>query len=376
MKFSQLTSLSILDMEEWFQLVIACYPLSAMDDTKSLKLVREISPEERMLILDLFRKQRHGVSALVASNQLPLFRMLLSKLMVLSVGYCWTEFTEEDWEFFFSNLRSWIQSAVVIMEEVTENVNDLITNSSTSENLDVFKNLEKIVLIPDSYPITVAINALASFSLFCAILELQQPAEDNPLRAERWDSTRDRILEGILRLFFCTGIAESIASSYSVEAASIVAATRFNNPYFWELVASNVVKSSQHARDRAVKSVEFWGLSKGPISSLYAILFSSTPFPPLQFATYVILSTAPISQLAILEEDTACSLDGETSGDRNSGALEMSSERNIHLKEELSLMIEKLPDEVFEVDLISQERVKFLDCYILFVFLFEFKCLQ
>lgn len=345
------------DMEEWFQLVIACYPLSAMDDTKSLKLVREISPEERILILDVFRKQRHGVSALVASNQLPLFRMLLSKLMVLSVGYCWTEFTEEDWEFFFSNLRSWIQSAVVIMEEVTENVNDLITNSSTSENLDVFKNLEKIVLIPDSYPITVAINALASFSLFCAILELQQPAEDNPLRAERWDSTRDRILEGILRLFFCTGIAESIASSYSVEAASIVAATRFNNPYFWELVASNVVKSSQHARDRAVKSVEFWGLIKGPISSLYAILFSSTPFPPLQFATYVILSTAPISQLAILEEDTACSLDGETSGDRNSGALEMSSERNIRLKEELSLMIEKLPDEVFEVDLISQERV-------------------
>ncbi|KAB5512949.1 hypothetical protein DKX38_029977 [Salix brachista] len=345
------------DMEEWFQLVIVCYPLSAMNDTKSLKLVREISPEERILILDVFRKQRLGVSALVASNQLPLFRILLSKLMVLSVGYCWTEFTEEDWEFFFSNLRSWIQSAVVIMEEVTENVNDLITNSSTSENFDVLKNLEKIVLIPDPYPITVAINALASFSLFCAILELQQPADDTPLITERWDSTRDRILEGILRLFFCTGIAESIASSYSVEAASIVAATRFNNPYFWELVASNVVKSSQHARDRAVKSVEFWGLSKGPISSLYAILFSSTPFPPLQFATYVILSTAPISQLAILEEDATCSLDGETSGDRNSGDLELSSERNIHLKEELSLMIEKLPDEAFEVDLISQERV-------------------
>ncbi|KAJ6745154.1 ZINC FINGER PROTEIN 294 [Salix purpurea] len=277
------------DMEEWFQLVIVCYPLSAMNDTKSLKLVREISPEERILILDVFRKQRLGVSALVASNQLPLFRILLSKLMVLSVGYCWTEFTEEDWEFFFSNLRSWIQSAVVIMEEVTENVNDLITNSSTSENFDVLKNLEKIVLIPDPYPITVAINALASFSLFCAILELQQPADDTPLITERWDSTRDRILEGILRLFFCTGIAESIASSYSVEAASIVAA-----------------------------------------NSLF---------------------------LAILEEDTTCSLDGETSGDRNSGDLELSSERNIHLKEELSLMIEKLPDEAFEVDLISQERV-------------------
>ncbi|KAF9661877.1 hypothetical protein SADUNF_Sadunf19G0114500 [Salix dunnii] len=342
------------DMEEWFQLVIVCYPLSVMDDTKSLKLVREISPEERTLILDVFRKQRLGVSALVASNQLPLFRILLSKFMVLSVGYCWTEFTEEDWEFFFSNLRSWIQSVVVIMEEVTENVNDLITNSSTSEKFDVLKNLEKIVLIPDPYPITVAINALASFSLF---LELRQPAEDNPLITERWDSIRDRILEGILRLFFCTGIAESIASSYSVEAASIVAATRFNNPYFWELVASNVVKSSQHARERAVKSVEFWGLSKGPISSLYAILFSSTPFPPLQFATYVILSTVPISQLAILEEDATCSLDGETSGDRNSGVLELSSERNIKLKEELSLMIEKLPDEVFEVDLIAQERV-------------------
>ncbi|CAK7351987.1 unnamed protein product [Dovyalis caffra] len=347
------------DMEEWFQLVFACYPLSAMGDTKSLKLERDISPEESILILDVFRKQRHGVSALAGSNQLPVVRMLLSKLMVISVGYCWNEFTEEDWEFFFSQLRPWIQSAVVIMEEVTENVNDLITNSSTSENLDVLKNLEQIVLISHPYPVTVAVNALASFSLFCGILELQQPDADNskPLRTDLWDSTRDRILEGILRLFFCTGIAESIASSYSLEAASIVAATRFNNPYFWDLVASNVVKSSQHARDRAVKSVEFWGLSKGPISSLYAILFSSTPFPSLQFAAYVILSTAPVSQLAILEQDTACYLDSETSGDQDSGAPEWSSERNVRLKEELSSMIEKLPDEVFEIDLMAQERV-------------------
>ncbi|KAF2296871.1 hypothetical protein GH714_010633 [Hevea brasiliensis] len=299
------------DMEEWFQLVIACYPFSAMGSTKSLKLERDISLEERELILDLFRKQRHNASVLAAGNQLQMAQMVLSKLMVISVGYCGKDFTEEDWEFFFLQLRSWIQSAVVIMEEVAENVNDLITDNSSSEISDVLRNLEQLVWISDLGPINVAINALASFSLFCGVLRHQQPdMNPNPLRLERWNPVRDRILEGILRLFFCTGIAEAIASSYCHEAASITATSRLDNPYFWELVASNVINSSPHVRDRAVKSVEFWGLGKGPISSLYAILFSSIPVPPLQFAAYVILSTEPVSQLAIIEEDAACSLDG------------------------------------------------------------------
>ncbi|XP_050216478.1 E3 ubiquitin-protein ligase listerin [Mercurialis annua] len=346
-------------MEELFQLVIACYPFRAVGITKSLKLERNISLEEKMLILSLFRKQRQNASVSAVSNQLPLVRMLLSKLMVISVGYCWKDFTEEDWEFFFFHLRSWIQSAVVILEEVTENVNDAIANSTTTNDLDVFRKLEQLVSISDLSHINVAVNALASFSLFSGICSPQQVELNilNPMRMEILDSARDRILEGILRLFFCTGITEAIASAYCHEAACIIATSRLDIPYFWELVASNVVNSSPHARERAVKSVEFWGLSKGAISSLYAILFSSEHVPPLQSAAYVILTTEPVSQWAIVEEDANSSLDDDISGDLNSCKLKSSSVRTVHLKEELSSMIEKLPYEVLEMDLMAHKRV-------------------
>ncbi|WCJ34820.1 E3 ubiquitin-protein ligase listerin [Euphorbia peplus] len=336
------------DMEEWFHLVFACYPQTATGHTKSLKLERNISLEERKLILDLFRKQRHKVSGLISGNQLPVVQIFLSKLMIISVGYCWEEFTEEDWEFFFLQLRSWIQPAVVVMEEVTENVNDAITNSSTSKNEDVLRNVKQLVLISDLAPINVATNALASFSIFSGVLGIQQHEG-----VEKWIPTIDRILEGILRLFFCTGIAEAIASSYCQKAASVVAKSRLDAPYFWELVASNVVYSSEQARDRAIKSVEFWGLSRGSMSSLYALLFSSVQVPPMQFAAYVVLSTEPVLQMAIVQEDTA----SPSTGENDSGLLEVSSERNVHLKDELSHMIENLPYEVLEMDLVAPERV-------------------
>ncbi|XP_065847176.1 E3 ubiquitin-protein ligase listerin [Euphorbia lathyris] len=347
------------DMEEWFHLVIACYPRTATGHTKSFKLERNISLEERELILDLFRKQRHSTSGLVSGNKLPVVQLLLSKLMIISVGYCWKEFTEEDWEFFFLQLRSWIQPAVVILEEVTENVNDAINNSSTSKNDDVLRNLKQFVLIPDLAPINVATDALAAFSIFSGVFEIQQPElnDSHPKGVEKWAPTTDRILEGILRLFFCTGISEAIASSYCHEAASIIAKSRLDTPYFWELVASNVVYSSPQARDKAVKSIEFWGLSRGSISSLYAILFSSIPVPPMQFAAYVVLSTEPVSQMAIVQEDAASSSAGNVMGEKNSSMLEVSSERNVHLKDELSHMIENLPYEVLEMDLMAPERV-------------------
>ncbi|XP_024158804.1 E3 ubiquitin-protein ligase listerin isoform X2 [Rosa chinensis] len=348
------------DMEDWMQLVISCYPISAVEDIQTPKLEREISSVERKLLLELFRKQRHGVGAPAVINQLPVVQMLLSKLMVVSVGYCWKEFDEEDWEFVLSQIRRWLQSIVVMMEEIAENVNDTITSSFTSDNLDdVVDNLGKIVFVSDPFPIDIAKNALLSFSLSCGPFGRQQ-AEDadnlNPVRTERWDPLKNRILEGILRLLFCTGIAEAIASSCCHEAAFIVSAARFEHSYFWELVALNVVNSSTDAIDRAVKSVEFWGLSKGPISSLYAILFSAKTVPLLQFAAYFILSTELVLRLAIVEEDKSY-LDGVSNNEEVSSSLDMSTETDIHLRAEISCMIEKLPSNVLEMDLVADQRV-------------------
>ncbi|KAM7257486.1 hypothetical protein ACFE04_013227 [Oxalis oulophora] len=338
------------DMEEWFQLVMSCYPIEAMGGTSSMKLERTINPEEKALILDLYRKQSHAACASSMVNELPEVQILLARLMTLAIGYCSNDFDKDDWEFSFSHIRRWIQSSVVMMEEFTENINDASSDSSLIEKL------EKILLSVDPSNIRLTEHAILSFSWFCDTSNPQAAEDsenDSSLRIEKLEHTKDRILEGILRIFFCTGVVEAIASSYSHEAAHIIASSRVDHPYFWELVASNVVKSSPNARDRAVKSVEFWGLSKGSLSSLYAILFTSKSFPPLQYAAYVVLSSEPVSKMAIVSENTVTGLDGESSGDQE----DSSPSEDFHLKEEISYMIDRLPLDVFDMELMAQQRV-------------------
>ncbi|KAJ7982619.1 E3 ubiquitin-protein ligase listerin [Quillaja saponaria] len=350
---------TVEDLEDWFQLVFSCYPFSALGGVQALKPERNISPDERRLLFQLFRKQRQVACASAVTNQLPVVQMLLSKLSVVSVGYCWNEFTEEDWDFLLSNVRGWIQSVAVMMEDVAEDANESMVGCSPDKLDAIISKIEKIALVTDPLPINTAENALLSFSLFLEPFNHKQAKNEdsvNMLRTEILDSTKDRILEGILRLFFCTGISEAIANSYCKEAASVIASSRLEYRYFWELVASCVVNSSAQARDRAVKSVEFWGLSKGAISSLYAILFSSKPIPLLQYAAYVVLSTDPVSKIAILE-DNACNQGLYTASDEELSHRELSIEDKVFLKEEISSMIEKSPYELLEMDLLAQQRV-------------------
>lgn len=325
----------------------------------ALKTQRIISHAERVLLFELFRKQRLGAGASMTANNLPM-QILLSKLMVVSVAYCWNEFDEEDWGYVSTHLRSWIQSAVVMMEEIAENVNDAITNNFKTDSLDaICKSLNQIVFISNPFPIIVAKNALLSFSLLVESFGVNQGENVeniNSLMKEKCDPIKGRILDGVLRLFFCTGLAEAIACSCCHEAAAIISSSRFEHLLFWELVGSCVINSSTTARDRAVKSVEFWGLSKGPISSLYAILFSSKPVNSLQFAAYVILSTEPVSHIAVVQEENVY-IDGNTNSEEDSRPLDLSTETNIHLNEEVSSMIEKLPYEVLDMDLVSEQRV-------------------
>lgn len=352
-------------MEDWLLLVISCYPFSSsLGDLQTLKLDRNITTEEGSLLLELFRKQRKISGRSPAVNHAPWVQMLLSELMVVSVGYCWKQFNDEDWEFLLVQLMSWIQSAVVIMEEIAESVNDITVKRSTSMNLDeILEKLEQSVLVSDSVPFCISRNALLSFSLFYGSFGLQglKDMESlNPQRLDKLNHVNERIVEGILRMFFCTGISEAIARSCGDKAASIISSSRLELPYFWDLIGSSVTKSSKDARDRAVKSIEFWGLSKGPVSSLYGILFSPKPVPALQYAAYVMLSTEPISYAAIIKENTSCYLDYDTTTEPGPAQVDFSSEYNVLLKEEILFMIEKLPDDVFDMELIAQERVSTL----------------
>ncbi|CAH8358759.1 unnamed protein product [Eruca vesicaria subsp. sativa] len=345
------------DMQDWFQLVISCYPVNEIvEEVKAPQT--HVSNEERTLLLNLFRKQRQVPGASNVVTQLPTVQILLARLIAVAVSYCGNDFIQEDWDFVFSNLKRLIQSAVVVMEETSENVNEFISGvSSMEKEIDTLEGLGHIVSISDP-SLDNAKNALSAFSLLSALVKHKSvEGEDNlsSLADEIWDPVKDRILEGVLRIFFCTGLAEAIAASYSPEAASLVASYRVDHLQFWELVAQLVVDSSSRARDRAVRAVEFWGLSKGAISSLYAIMFSSKPIPSLQRAAYIVLSTEPISRLAIVADGNASPSD-ESLSDQDSS--NVPPEENLRLRDEISCMVEKLDYELLDTDLIAPERVQ------------------
>ncbi|KAL8531325.1 hypothetical protein ACS0TY_008085 [Phlomoides rotata] len=341
------------DMEDWIQLVISCFPIKVTELMDGIKPDRYAFPMERAILYELFQKQRQGASGII--NKLPSAQKLLSELVVISVAYCWEDFDEDDWKFVLHQLRFWIEAAVVMMEEMVENVNCTLVDGPNDVNASLNK-LENTVVISDSFPIELARNSLVGFSLFCSLIGSEDKAHTEKLNlvgTDQWEVITDRIFEGILRLFFCTAGAEAIANSCCREASSIIALSRLDHRRFWELVSSCVVQSSSHAREKAMKSIEIWGLSKGAISSLYALVFSCEPFPALQYAAFILLSTEPVVQLAF-----TYNTDGGTSS--NEGSLDMSSAENIRLREEISCKLEKLPLDVLEMDLLEHERVNVL----------------
>ncbi|KAH6766101.1 hypothetical protein C2S52_017084 [Perilla frutescens var. hirtella] len=341
------------DMEDWLQLVISCFPVKVTELIDGIKPGRYAFPVERTILYELFLKQRHGASAVI--NKLPLVQKLASELVVISVAYCWEDFDEDDWKFVLHQLRFWIEAAVVMMEEIVENINNTLMDGPNDSNASLVK-LENTVVISDPLPLELAKNALVGFSLFCSLIGSQDKVHDgtlNLLRDDKWELITDRIFEGILRLFFCTAASEAIANLWCHEASSIIALSRLDHRRFWELVASCSVQSSSHARDKAVKSFEIWGLSEGAISSLYALVFSCKPFPPMQYAAFILLSTEPVVQLAFTHNTD----DGTTN---NEDSLGMPSAENVHLREEISCKLEKLPHEVLEMDLVAHERVTVL----------------
>ncbi|XP_057789666.1 E3 ubiquitin-protein ligase listerin [Salvia miltiorrhiza] len=341
------------DMEDWLHLVISCFPVKVTELIGGAKPGRYASTMERTILYELFLKQRHGASAVI--NKLPLVQKLVSELVVISVAYCWEDFDEDDWKFALHQLRFWIEAAVVMIEEIVENINDSLMDGPSDSNASLDK-IKKNVVISDPFAIELARNALVGFSLLCSLIGSQDKLQDgtvNPLGDDKWEFITDRIFEGVLRLFFCTAVAEAMANSRCPEASSIVASSRLDHCRFWELVASCSVQSSPHARDKAVKSLEIWGISEGAISSLYALVFSCKPFPPLQYAAFILLSTEPVVQSAF-----TCHMDDGTTN--NEDSLDTPSAENAHLREEISRKLEKLPHEVLEMDLVAHERVNVL----------------
>lgn len=346
-------------MEEWFQLALSYYPLITTADIGHVK--PNSSSLEQKLLLDVFRKQRCDGNSLIITNNLPVVSLLLSRLIVIAVGYCWEEFHEEDWNFVLSHLRCWIELVVTTMEEAAECL-DLETGITSGDNLDsVISKVKQIMLKLDSSLMNIATNALFAFSLVMELVgghSLDKAEKSIVLRTEACHHTIDLVQEGILRIIFSVGIAEAISSSFSCENLSIIAGSHHVYPRFWKLLSSIAVKSSTQSREQAFKAVEIWGLRTGAINSLMAILFSSKPVSALQLASFVLLSSQPYSSWAVMEDHVSDSLNGSSTIDVRLHDLDMSSENNLPLRKEIHFLIHKLPLEIIEMDLEAQERVR------------------
>ncbi|XP_042375338.1 E3 ubiquitin-protein ligase listerin-like isoform X1 [Zingiber officinale] len=348
------------DVEEWIQAVISCYPLRTTMETGKFEvsLLRNVSNEEATLLLSLFRKQVCFNDASAATNQK---QIILGKLIAVSVGYCWQKFDKDDWSFVLDNSHRWLESSVLLLEEITDSIDDAIVNHTIINGLECTqKKLEISLQNYDPWIFHLSTAALVTLCL------LSQPEEHEKtdstealhhIKLGKWAAMKDQTMASILRLFFATGASEAIANSCNGNLSNVVASSRLMQSHFWGMIASFVWNSPKLVRSAAVESMKLWGLSKDSISSLYAILFSSRPISSLQFAAYCLLSSEPLCHLSVASEG---SLEGEGSSFMESELsldVESSSEETFCLRDEISFLIQRQSADLPEMDLISQERV-------------------
>ncbi|KAJ8431978.1 hypothetical protein Cgig2_006475 [Carnegiea gigantea] len=344
------------DKEEWFQLALSCYPISTTKDVGKLKL--NPSSLERKLLLDLFHKQRLDANMSAVTNKLRVVPLLLSRLMVIVVACCWEEFDEDDWKFVLSQLRCWIELVVTIMEEAAESL-DLETGDESPDCLELtVSKLEKIMMNLDPSIMNVATNALYAFSSVLEIVyshQLNKSESLMVLETEICCHTIDQIQEGILRIFLSAGVAEAISSSLSCETLSILSGSYHVYPEFWNLIASTTADSSLHAREQTFNAVKLWGLRKDAIGSLMAILFSSKPVSALQLASFVLLTSAPFSNHAVMVENGSDSSNGSSTVDERPTNLDLCVDSS-PIREEIHCLVQQLPIQILHMDLEEQQR--------------------
>ena len=338
------------DSVEWMYIIISCYPLCIFKETTNIqvKVFQFTSHVERTYLLSLFRRQR----CFLGDNSAIRAQTILANLTAVTVGYCWQEFDDLDWDYVLSQMQLWTNSSVLMMEETTENIDAIICNAQRSSNLNtILKNIENAVetIIPS--PINMTRIALIIFSL---VRQHAESATFQPTGPKTWESIKDGIFEHTIRLFLSTGVTEAIAGSLGGDVSSIIASKRLIYSQFWELVSFCVIDSPNHLRALGLKSIELWGLSKGPVDGLFAILFSQKPLSSLQLSAFHTLSSEPVSRSSIVKETWLI--------DDNQGetVLQSTIDESSCFREEISSIITNPSNEVLKMELTSQQHVSLL----------------
>lgn len=356
------------DIEDWMQVVVSCFPLKITGGTPKLvvKFEREISDAETSSLLSLFsRYQTFYASAdpSLSSRETMLSKtveLLGVKLTAVMVGYCWTILGEKDWCFVFRILRKWIESSVLLVEEMTDSINDAVVNKTSAD--DILEKLKLIACTMEDLTFTFAESALVTLCRLKHVDNLHETDNSQNLqliRSGEYAEINDKMTENILRLFLSSGVSEAIAGSCSEEASSIIASSRVDYLHFWELVASFIIDASPQIRTSALDSMKLWGLTKESVSGLYSILFSSKPISHLQFAAYSLLMSEPLCQLSLVKESSLGEIPSSSQESDMGQSIESmpDSEKALYLRDELSALIEMPTSELVKTDLISLDRV-------------------
>lgn len=361
-------SFTLSDIEDWMQVVLSCFPLRITGGAQKLVVVveRDISDTERSLMLTLFQKYQifYGstASSLLTSETAvsTTVELLGVKLTAVVVGYCWRNLQENDWHFVFRMVFKCIESSVLLVEEMTDGINDATINQVSSE--DALEKLKLVVGTTDKLTLSLAESALVTMchlNHLCNIQEAENSRSVQLIRSGDYAESNDKMVESILRLFLASGVSEAIAKSCSEEASSVIGSSRHAYLHFWELVASFIKNAPLQIRKSALESMELWGLTKGSISGLYSILFSSQPIFHLQLAAFSLLLSEPFCQLSLVKN---CSMGENCSSVQQSGLSQSAelmpdSEKKVHLRDELSDLIEFPTSELLKTDLTARDRV-------------------
>jgi hypothetical protein len=109
------------------------------------------------------------------------------------------------------------------------------------------------------------------------------------------------MMEALLRIVLATGLSEAAALDFNVdgEAAKTISKHRRAEAVLWESLGVVALGATNRAREAAVRAADLWGVGKGSISALYALLLSPNSTGALQWVAFQFLSTEPIQQLAV-----------------------------------------------------------------------------
>ncbi|VAI40549.1 unnamed protein product [Triticum turgidum subsp. durum] len=346
------------DIEDWMQVVLSCFPLEITGGTAKLvvKFEREISDAETSLLLTLFSRYRAFYASAdpsLSSSGTSLSKtaeLLGVKLTAIMVGYCCTKIGEDDWCFVFRILQKWIESSVLLVEEMTDGVNDAVIHRTSA--VDILEKLKLIACTPEELTFTFAESALVTLCCLNHVDSLHESQTLQLIRSGEYAESNDKMMENVLRLFLASGVSEAIAGSCSEEASSIIASGRVVYLHFWELVASFIIDASPQIRGCALESMKLWGLSKDSVSGLYSILFSSEPVSHLQFAAYSLLMSEPLCEVSLVNGGNP----QESDMDQQSTESTPDSEKVLCLRDELSSLIEMPTSELAKTDLIARDR--------------------